>query len=59
MIAPMKITVAQAISALVSCCCVSFAAQASVPVYSLPLTAEAAQAQPGLTPINPLAIQEA
>ena len=59
MIAPMKITVAQAISALVSCCCVSFAVQASVPVYSLPLTADAAQVQPGLTPVNPLAIQEA
>jgi membrane-bound lytic murein transglycosylase D len=54
MIASMKIIV----TTLISCCYLSFAAHASepVPVYSLPLTAEAAQTQPELTRVDPLVI---
>ncbi len=56
MIAPMKNT-AQAITAIISSCCVSFAAQASVPVYSLPLTADNPHVHAELTPVNAAAIE--
>lgn len=57
MIAGMKITVAQAITTFVSCC-LSISVYAEVPVYSLPLSAESAQVETELSPVNVLAINE-